>query len=309
VQELADIADELRELIGPAEAPAEPLEGGITNRNLLVSAGGERYVVRRPGKDTSLLGIDRRSEVEANRSAAALGIAPDVIGMAGECLVTRFIPCRPLEQGELERRAGELGAALRSFHDCGLVLQSRFDVGELLDEYALLASERGGEPGEDYALAREAMRRIDSALGKRTMVPCHNDLLAGNLIVTDEGRLMIVDWEYAGMGDGMFDLGNAVVNNELDAAAADLLLEGYDAAAPDAGRRAQLTLMKVASDAREGAWGVLQERISALDFDFAAYAAQHFARLRATIEDPQFERALQTVAAIWEDPADGLQAT
>ena len=69
---------------------------------------------------------------------------------------------------------------------------------------------------------------------------------------------MIVDWEYAGRGDGMFDLGNAVVNNELDDDAAQRLLTGYDGTAPDERRRAQLALMKVASDAREGAWGVLQ---------------------------------------------------
>ena len=134
-------------------------------------------------------------------------------------------------------------------------------------------------------------------------------MLAGNLIVTDDDRLMIVDWEYAGRGDGLFDLGNAVVNNGLDEDAAQRLLAGYDGGAPDALRLAQLALMKVASDAREGAWGVLQGRISALDFDFSGYAAQHFERLRGAVEDPSFERALQIAAAVWEDPAHGPSAT
>ncbi len=309
MHELADIADQLTALIGPADGEPVPLEGGITNRNLLVTAGGERYVVRRPGKDTELLGIDRTAEIEANRAAARVGIAPGVIGMAGECLVTRFVPCRALHEGELARRAGELGEQLRRFHDCGVQLTATFDVGSLLDHYERLALERGASIDADYGRAREAMGRIDAALGPRESVPCHNDLLAGNLIVTDEDRLMIVDWEYAGRGDGMFDLGNAVVNNELDDDAAQRLLTGYDGTAPDERRRAQLALMKVASDAREGAWGVLQGCISALDFDFAGYAAQHFRRLRAAVQDPSFDRALQSARRVWEDPENGLQAT
>jgi thiamine kinase-like enzyme len=309
VHELADIAVQLEELVGPPDGPAVPLEGGITNRNLLVTARGERYVVRRPGKDTELLGIDRAAEVEANRAAAALGIAPAVIGMAGECLVTRFVPSRGLREGELASRAAELGAHLRRFHACGAAVTAVFDVGVLLDDYAVLATEHGAVTGEDYEFARTTMRRIDAALGERDRVPCHNDLLAGNLIVTDEDRLMIVDWEYAGRGDGLFDLGNAVVNNELDAAAAQRLLTGYDGTPPDECRLAQLALMKVASDAREAAWGVVQGCLSELDFDFAGYAAQHFARLRASVEDPSFEHALQIAATLWEDPRHGLQAT
>ena len=67
--------------------------------------------------------------------------------------------------------------------------------------------------------------------------------------------------------------------------------------------------MTVASDAREAAWGVLQGCLSELDFDFAGYADRHFARLRKTVEDPSFDRALQTSATVWEDPQDGPQPT
>ena len=55
---------------------------------------------------------------------------------------------------------------------------------------------------------------------------CHNDLLAGNLLV-DGDDLRIVDWEYAGMGDRWFDLGNLAVNNGLGAAEEERLLTAY----------------------------------------------------------------------------------
>ena len=57
-------------------------------------------------------------------------------------------------------------------------------------------------------------------------MPCHNDLLAGNLLLDGE-QLCIVDWEYAGMGDRYFDLGNLAVNNGLDDDARGRLLEAY----------------------------------------------------------------------------------
>ena len=51
--------------------------------------------------------------------------------------------------------------------------------------------------------------------------PCHNDLLNANFI-DDGARIRIIDWEYAGMGDPFFDLGNFSINHELtDAEDAD----------------------------------------------------------------------------------------
>ena len=53
--------------------------GGITNRNFLVDVDGESFVLRVPGKDTDLLGIDRRHEREAAERAADLGVGPEVV--------------------------------------------------------------------------------------------------------------------------------------------------------------------------------------------------------------------------------------
>jgi thiamine kinase-like enzyme len=127
-------------------------------------------------------------------------------------------------------------------------------------------------------------------------VPCHNDLLPGNLIAVGE-RVMLVDWEYAGMGHRLFDLGNLAVNNELDAAAEDRLLGAYFDEPANAGRRAALALMRIMSDAREAAWGVLQALISELDFDFEGYAERHFARLRRAASSSRFEEWLDAATA------------
>ena len=44
--------------------------------------------------------------------------------------------------------------------------------------------------------------------------------------------------------------------------------------------------MRVVSDFREAMWSVLQQGISSLDFDFVAYADEHFERLLASASSP-----------------------
>jgi len=148
----------------------------------------------------------------------------------------------------------------------------------------------------EYQLAAAIGRRIELAClaDPIELAPCHNDLLNANFI-DDGARIRIVDWEYAGMGDPYFDLGNFSINHELTPDDDAALLAEYHGSVP-ADRLARLSLMRVVSDFREAMWGVLQQGISTLDVDFVAYAAEHFDRLLANATTPAFERALREAA-------------
>ncbi len=50
--------------------------------------------------------------------------------------------------------------------------------------------------------------------------------------------------------------------------------------------------MRFMSDFREAMWGVVQGVVSELDFDFGAYAAEHFERMERTAAEPAFRSAL-----------------
>jgi thiamine kinase-like enzyme len=292
------IVTRLEETLGAASTEPVPLEGGITNRNYRVRLGGEEYVVRLPGKDTELLGISREAERIANSAAADLGIAPRVAAGDDECLVTAFIVSRPVTGAELAADSSGVARSLRAFHESGPELPVRFWVPELVEQYAEITVGRGRALPAEYEHAREVARRIAAVRPLSAPAPCHNDLLTANLIrVSDGGGVMLVDWEYAGMGDPFFDLGNLSINNEFDEAADERVLSAYLEAAPDAGARAALKLMRAMSDIREATWGVVQGAISELDFDFAGYAAEHFARLRATTSDPRFDEYLYAASA------------
>jgi thiamine kinase-like enzyme len=271
----------------------EPLGGGITNRNFKVECEGRSYVLRIGGKDTHLLGIDRRAEHRAASVAASLGVGPEVVAFVEPegYLVTRFVEGAPVPPDEIRQPEvlRETAALLRRVHD-GPRIPGRFDAFRVVEAYRASAVAHGVEVPGDYDDAKAVADRIEATLGRRQEVPCHNDLLNANFIGGPEG-IRIVDWEYAGMGDRFFDLANFSVNHELAADEVRTLLDTYFGEVRDADV-AHLRLMRFMSDFREAMWGVVQQGISELDVDFVDYAAQHFDRLRRTAADPAFREAL-----------------
>jgi thiamine kinase-like enzyme len=276
------------------DAVVEILGGGITNHNFKVTLDdGDAYALRIAGRDTELLGIDRRVEHEASVMAAAVGIGPEVVAFVEPegCLVTRYIegaivPAERMREPEMIRRVAR---ALRTIH-AGPPIPARFNSFRIVQTYRSTALAHGGGVLAEYARANDVARRIQRARGAAPERPCHNDLLNANFI--DDGRrLRIVDWEYAGMGDVFFDLANFSVNHDLDEEQRRLLLEGYFGRVRPDDERA-LTLMRFMSDFREAMWGVVQASLSTLDFDFEGYAAEHFERLEQTAASPEFRAAL-----------------
>ena len=290
--ELAAALAALAPQIGAPEGEPTALDGGITNRNFRLRAGGRDVVVRLPGKDTELLGIDRAAERAATEAAAATGVGPQVVAFlaAPPCLVTAFIPGRSPAAAELraEPLLGAVADALRAVHR-GAPLPSRFDAFAVVDAYRATARAHGARVPAAYDELIGGAHAIRAALSgpEHAPVACHNDLLTANFL-HDGDRLRIVDWEYAGMGDRYFDLGNFSVNNGLSEADDERLLAAYWGEPCTPRRLAALRLMRVMSDFREGMWGVVQTGISALDFDFAAYADEHLERVAAGMADPRF---------------------
>ena len=302
--ELVGAMQRVPELAG-AELTLRPLSGGITNRNFLVEPAGrrDRYVIRLAGNDTHLLGISREVEHAATVAAAGVGVGPEVTAFIRPegYLLTRFIEGSPVSDEAVHTREtiARVAASLRRIHD-GPAIPGLFVPLRIVEAYRALAVARGVPIPPEYELAAALGRRIELAflLNPAELRPCHNDLLNANFI--DDGeRIRIVDWEYAGMGDPFFDLGNFSINHELTADEDEVLLAAYDVASPASdrvARLARLTLMRTVSDFREAMWGVLQQGISTLDVDFVGYAAEHFDRLLAGASTPRFEAALREAA-------------
>lgn len=237
-----DVFERVTAALGPIDGEPVRLAAGITNRNY---RWGE-YVVREHGENTHVLGIDRSGELAATRLAHRLGIGPELV--LEEPFVTRFVEGRTLEDAELAGRADDVRALLDVLHGCGETLPCRFDAVSVVQDYAARVP-----PAAPHA-ERIAALRVELY----DPVPCHNDLLAANVVERPDGRLVLLDWEYAGMGDPRFDHANLAMNAGIDCDDAYAL---------------ELSLL------REAMWGVVQAAHSDLDVDFTAYAEEHFARL------------------------------
>lgn len=276
-----------------------PLHGGITNTNFVALVDGERWVVRIPGERTELLGIDRANEAEAALRAAALGIGPQVLGELPEVgtQITRLIPGHHLDPEPFVARLADVVTLMRTFHGSG-PLAGGFPIHRVVEWHARDAAAHGGAVPDVYARLHEQSARIEAAFGAAPMasVPCHNDLLPGNVLF-EEGneRAWLLDYEYAGMNDVFFDLGNLSVNCGLDPAAEERLLTLYFGGVTPC-RWARLQLMKMMSEFREGMWAVVQQAISTLDTDFVGYAAERMGNCERLAAQPEFAHWLADAA-------------
>lgn len=314
-------------------ASATVLGGGITNRNWLVEAPDGTYVLRQGGRGARLLGIDRRRERAAAEEAFRRGVGPQVVAARPEraLLLTRFARGVTLEPQytALPGVFARVARSLRRFHS-GRAIPGRFNPFRTVERYARLASGRGARRLPDLDKALDVLRRVEAAAGPAPrLAPCHNDLLAGNII--DNGLVVrLIDWEYAAMGDPMFDLGNLAANLDLGPGARRSLLTLYlecregPGAGPSlgaledffgasaarresgssrregaarrvsGGRRggllARLELMRLASDMRESLWGHIQSTASDIDFDFRGYALRHLRRFLKRAFEPAARR-------------------
>jgi thiamine kinase-like enzyme len=298
VSPLADILGPISARLGELEGEPVPLSGGIASRNYKVRFAGSDLVVRLPGKDSELLGIDRAAEKAAGELAARAGVGPAVVALFDDppCLVTEFVNGEPMRAEELREPAtlAEAAAAMRALHACEERLPVEFSSFRVVEAYAARLADRGAEVPGSYEWAMAAAHRIEATLvgPEHEPVPCHNDLLAANFIRSPRG-LQLVDWEYAGMGDRYFDLGNFAVDNDLGPEQEAELLAAYFESPASGCRLATLRLMRFMSDFRAAMWGALQSTISDLDFDFDGYCAEHFDRLRAAAADGRLEALLE----------------
>jgi thiamine kinase-like enzyme len=276
-----------------------PIAEGRTNRNFRVEADLGTFFVRVSDKETQLLGIDRSTERLAATASANAGVGPEVVAFLPDlgCLVTKWVPGSSLEEGDLESEPtlADAVAVVRTIH-AGPELPWTFSAFRIEESYREIAEDRGVTVPTEYPAAHSMAERIEDAFAGSPVKdrPCHNDLLAPNFI-RDGDRLWLVDYEYAGMGDPFFDLGNLSINNGLSEDAQERMLQHYFGEVTEV-HRARLGLMRIMSDFREAMWGVAQQGLSTLDIDYVEYAGIHFDRLRRAMDDRPVDRWLAAAA-------------
>ena len=265
------------------------LGGGKTNQNILITDQGQQYVVRF-GQDIPEHGILRWNELAVSKAAHAAGVAPGVHYFAPGVMVLDYIAATPVTPADFQSDAtiDALAQLLRRVHHDafqrleGPVLS--FWVFHILRSYGqFLTSHASGYLTLLPELLVQA-RDLEARVGPVEIVLAHNDLLPGNILRNGE-RFWLIDWEYAGLGSPLFDLGGLATNNTLTVRQETRLLEAYFQAPIDGALLARYGAMKCASLLRETMWSMVSELSSPIDFDFPSYTATNLAAYRASWSD------------------------
>lgn len=285
-----------------ASAPSpeiKELTGGITNKNYKITLNGDSYVLRLGGNETKYLGIDRQTEYECSRLASQIGVAPEPIAfLAPEgYILARFISGKgiPAEDIGNEENISRVVASMKAYHALEFFPGS-FSPFRVAEEYTKTARSFNVKLPDKIDWYLQKSREIESATYVHeplTLRPCHNDLLNGNFI--DDGtRIRILDWEYAGMGDIFFDLGNFAIQHEFNDDQDEILLRAYFGTPTDS-QRSHQKLMKIMSDLREAMWAQVQRGVSQLDFDYEGYGQKYFDRFENSVSSSDYTNWLRAV--------------
>lgn len=213
--------------------------GGLTNHTYKVTLkNGEAFVVRIPGEGTEEL-IVRSDEKKSTALACDIGIDAQLLyfGQDGS-KVTRFIDNAVTMSAESLKdpiRISQVADIFKTLHNCKKNTDVPFEVFDMAAGYEKIIAEKSVAMFEDFDLIKAEVFKIKSEIDdlcNPEKVPCHNDPLCENWVVGGD-KMFLIDWEYAGMNDGMWDLADVSIEASFGPEEDRLLLKEYLGKAPD----------------------------------------------------------------------------
>ncbi len=275
--------------------------GGLTNLVYRLEAGEERYVLRIPGEGTEDY-IDRKVEAHNARVAADAGVSAEVLFFdAGDglMLARHLDGCVTMSPDNFKSRPGapaRAAAALKQLHSCGREFHFRFELFDMIDEYLGLLADLEAPLPDGYRDVVGEANAVRRALAAKPMAlaPCHCDPLAENFL--DDGtRMWIVDWEYSGMNDPLWDLGDVSVEAGFDADQDREMMVAYCGGEPSAALTGRMVIYKAMCDLLWTLWGLIQHANKNPVDDFWAYATARFERCKTLMGTEDFGRHLDAI--------------
>ncbi|MGI9136356.1 MAG: phosphotransferase [Candidatus Nanopelagicales bacterium] len=281
---------------------AEPLSGGITNRNYKVTLASGPVVVRAYEHESSALAINRENEYRNSVAAAESGAGAPVIEYLPDenMLIVGWIEGRTFSEADVREPENlpRIAEACRMLH-AGPRFVNDFNMFEIQARYLALVRERGFRLPPRYEEFLPQVERMREAMTARPepTVPCNNDLLAGNFI--DEGsRIRLIDYEYSGNNEASFELGNIWSESTLPDDLLEVLVHSYwgDLGAESLEAKvARARLWGLMSKYGWTLWASISASISPIDFDYWGWGMEKYERAVAEFDGPELARLLEVL--------------
>lgn len=262
---------------------------GMTNRSYKITRNnGEEFLVRLPGEGTEEL-ISRSDEKKSTELGCNLGIDSELLYFDDDGKkVMRFIKNpKPMDEEVMKKETNIKQAAeiFHKLHSCGQNTGVRFEVFEMADGYEKIIRDNKVKLYNDYDQVRQTVRDIKSAVdngAEAQRVPCHNDCLIGNWVLDEDGKLYLIDWEYSGMNEAMWDLSCLSIEIGYGEVEDNKLLEYYYGRSATVEEKKKFVAAKMYVDFLWTLWGLTRVPY---DGDFMQeYADNRYQRLKNNIE-------------------------
>ncbi|MCP4430994.1 MAG: phosphotransferase [Gammaproteobacteria bacterium] len=274
--------------------------GGLTNRNYKVNCERGSFVLRLAGEGTSDY-IDRKAELFNASIASKAGVNAEIIhfDVDSGTMICRYIDNAKTMDIEGLRNVDALcrtAKAFRQLHDCGEDFQGRFELFGQIDQYLEVLRDLNADLPEGFSEVQQDAEAVRDALSRHELPskPCHCDPMVENCV--DNGRQMyIIDFEYAGNNDPMWDLGDISVEGDFTEEQDRVFLEAYFGHSPDAFDVARMVMYKAMCDLLWTLWGVVQHANNNPAEDFWAYAVERLERCKLLMASDNFPKHLEAV--------------
>jgi thiamine kinase-like enzyme len=287
-QDITKVLALVQKVLGVNNYKSMARMGGLTNHTYHVTLeDGSEYVVRIPGDGTEEL-IVRSDEKVSTRLACDLGIDAEMLYFGDDgSKVTRYIPnAITMSSATLHEKEhiDQMAAIFQKLHSCGVDTGVPFEVFDMAAGYEKIIRDKNVPMYDDYAQVKATVMDIKAQVdthGAAPKVPCHNDALCENWVVGD-GRMYLIDWEYAGMNDGMWDLADVSIEAGFDAEHDQMFLRSYLGREPDINDKKHFLASKLYVDYLWTLWA--KARVPYDGQPMEDWATERYARLKENIQ-------------------------
>ncbi len=274
--------------------------GGLTNANYRIEVGGERFCVRIPGRDSSMLAIDRQREWKNTVAAAGSGVGAAVVHTVGDLpvMILEWLDGVPFTNELFAERGDEcipaMAAAIRQLHE-GPAFEGDFDMFRIQERYRSICREHDFRIPERLRRVRAAVARDrDGHVPPATPDGALQQRSASGELHRAGRRFRLIDYEYSGNNDACFELGNACSECSRTPIGWRSLWPLLRAARP-IGARAR-RLWAAMADYGWTLWAAIQDGVSDIDFDFWGWGMEKYAAATSAFVDDDFSRLLEAAS-------------
>jgi thiamine kinase-like enzyme len=188
------------------------LAGGYSNATFKIKLrDGQAFVSRIAGAGSESV-IDRHAEWHNASIAAELSLNPAIVyndklgSQLSDCLLSPQALTPELLQ-QAPKYLQEVATQLRTLHQSPKKFHNDVNIFKQNARFYGIIEQSGLKLPDEYTPIREASSKLADILEQLEIpsVPCHNDTFYNNFLIND-GQLWLIDWEYSGNHDPIWDL-------------------------------------------------------------------------------------------------------